>query len=202
MATNAAVRASASASASAKRNIQEGRMTAIAGFVDKGKVWIGGDSAGVVGLGLTVRADSKVFQNGEFLFGFTSSFRMGQLLRFAFNPPPINEKQDLYAYMVTNFVDAVRACLKAGGYASLKDGEESGGTFLVGVRGRLFVIDSDYQVGEALDGYDSCGCGADIIAGALYATSGMDPAKRIETALMAAENHSAGVRGPFVVMSV
>jgi hypothetical protein len=177
-------------------------MTAIAGFVDNGKVWIGGDSAGVAGFDLTVRADSKVFQNGEFLFGFTSSFRMGQLLRFSFTPPVMKQGQDLYAYMVTDFVNAVRDCLKAGGYANKKDEEERGGTFLVGVRGRLFKIEGDYQVGEPLGGYDACGCGDQIIAGALFATSGMDPAGRMKLALKAAQNHSAGVRGPFCIMSL
>jgi ATP-dependent protease HslVU (ClpYQ) peptidase subunit len=47
-------------------------MTCIAGVAHEGKVWIGGDSAGVGGYDLTVRADAKVFTNGEFLFGFTS----------------------------------------------------------------------------------------------------------------------------------
>ena len=51
-------------------------------------MYIGGDRAGVAGLSLTVRADEKVFQNGEFLMGFTTSFRMGQLLRYSLKPPP------------------------------------------------------------------------------------------------------------------
>jgi hypothetical protein len=48
-------------------------VTAIAGFVHKGSVWIGGDSAGVADYDLHIRADQKVFVNGEFGFGFTSS---------------------------------------------------------------------------------------------------------------------------------
>ena len=62
-------------------------MTCIVGLEHKGKVYIGGDSAGVAGYSLSVRADQKVFINGNFIFGFTSSFRMGQILRFGFNPP-------------------------------------------------------------------------------------------------------------------
>ena len=58
-------------------------MTCIVGLVHEGVVYIGGDSAGVGGMSLTVRADEKVFQNGEFLMGFTTSFRMGQLLRYS-----------------------------------------------------------------------------------------------------------------------
>ena len=41
-------------------------MTCIVGLVHGGKVYMGGDSAGVGGYCLTVRADEKVFRNGEF----------------------------------------------------------------------------------------------------------------------------------------
>ena len=40
-------------------------MTCIVGLVHEGVVYIGGDSAGVGGMSLTVRADEKVFQNGN-----------------------------------------------------------------------------------------------------------------------------------------
>ncbi|KKO71831.1 hypothetical protein AAV32_09670 [Kerstersia gyiorum] len=60
-----------------------------------------------------------------------------------------------------------------------------------------------YQVGEAASGYDAVGCGADIALGALCATTGMaDHNSRIGLALHAAEAHSAGVRGPFTVLSI
>lgn len=172
-------------------------MTAIAGFCHDGQVWIGGDSAGVAGWDLTLRSDPKVFRRGEFIYGFTTSFRMGQLIRYRFSPPTIAEDQDVFEYMATVFVDALRDCLKAGGFATKDKEQEQGGTFLVGYRGRLFLIDGDYQVGEPLDGYDACGCGHPLVRGALFATQGMEPRQRIETALAAAEHHSAGVRGPF-----
>ena len=38
-------------------------MTAIVGLAQSGAVYIGGDSAGVSGMSLTVRADAKVFRN-------------------------------------------------------------------------------------------------------------------------------------------
>lgn len=39
-------------------------MTCIVGVVEGHTVWMGGDSAGVGGYALTVRADQKVFRNG------------------------------------------------------------------------------------------------------------------------------------------
>lgn len=178
-------------------------MTAIAGFVHENKVYIGGDSAGVGGdYSLTVRSDQKVFKNGNFLFGFTTSFRMGQLLRYSFTPPTPKEGQDVYEYMVTSFVNGLRDCLKTGGFAEREKDAESGGTFLVGYRGRLFKIESDYQVGEPVDGYDACGCGQQIAVGVLFATKGMLPDERMKLVLEATERHSAGVRGPFHVASI
>lgn len=176
-------------------------MTCIVGLVQDGKVWIGGDSAGVAGLSLTLRADAKVFRNGPFIMGFTTSFRMGQLLAHAFTPPKRHLDQDVYTYMVTDFVNATRDCLKAGGYAEKQSEGERGGTFLVAYEGRLFKVDSDYQVGEAIDAYDACGCGQEIAVGAMYATPHLEPEKRILLALEAAERFSAGVRGPFTVLS-
>jgi ATP-dependent protease HslVU (ClpYQ) peptidase subunit len=176
-------------------------MTAIVGLAHRGRVLIGGDSAGVSGLDLTVRADTKVFHNGPYLFGFTTSFRMGQLMHHALKPPP--PKQRLERFMTTRFVDAVRSCLKDGGWARKENDREEGGTFLVGVQGQLFVVYSDYQVGQAADGYAAIGSGDQIAHGALYATAGTDlsPRRRVLLALAAAERFNAGVRAPFVCLS-
>jgi len=180
-------------------------MTCIVGLIDNNKVYMGGDSASVAGWDLQLRTDWKVFRNGPFLMGFTSSWRMGQLLRFKLEPPSLfktdGTKKDIYQYMVTDFIEAVRDCLKAGGYATKINEEERGGIFLVGIEGRLFFIDSDYQVGELLDGYTAVGCGDQIARGVLYATKGKEPEWRIRLALEAAEHLSAGVRGPFVFLT-
>ena len=111
-------------------------MTCIAGLVHDGAVWLGGDSAGCSSWDLTVRADPKVFVSGSYVMGFTTSFRMGQLLRYAFTPPE-PETGDLHRFMCTSFTDALRQCLKDGGWAGKDKERESGGTFLAGTRGRL-----------------------------------------------------------------
>jgi ATP-dependent protease HslVU (ClpYQ) peptidase subunit len=177
-------------------------MTCIVGLVEKDAVYIGGDSAGVGGLDITVRAQSKVFQNGPFLMGYTSSFRMGQLLQYAFDPPVRTVSQDVYGYMVTTFADAVRECLKGGGYARKDNDVEAGGTFLVAYEGRLFTIEDDYQVYETADGFNAVGCGADYALGSMHVTGYMNPEGRIRMALETSAHFSAGVRGPFTVLKV
>ena len=175
-------------------------MTCIVGVVENGHVYIGADSAGVGGYyDLTIRRDCKVFRNGAFLLGGTSSFRMLQLLRYAFMPPVYTPDTDLEKYMATVFVDAVRQCLKDGGFAQKSNEQETGGQFLVGFHGRLFCIYADYQVEEALCQYNAVGSGANVALGALYATPMMQAKKRLELALQAAEQHNAGVRAPFCI---
>ena len=177
-------------------------MTCIAGLVHDGAVYLAGDSAGCSGWDLTVRADPKVFVSGSYVMGFTTSFRMGQLLRYAFTPPE-PETADLHRFMCTSFADALRQCLKDGGWAKKDKDQEEGGTFVVGTHGRLFFFASDYQVGEPADSYAAVGCGAGYALGALHATEGRGaaPRKRLDAALAAAERFSNGVRGPFAHVS-
>ena len=177
-------------------------MTCIVGFVEGDTVWMGGDSAGVAGYDLTVRADQKIFKNGPMLFGFTSSFRMGQLLRWALTIPDHDPRVDIEKYMSTTFVNAVRECLKTNGWATTENGHESAGHFLVGYKGRLFHVQGDYQVGIPLDGYAATGCGDQIAHGALFASREVAGRDRVELALRAAERFSAGVRAPFHIDSL
>jgi ATP-dependent protease HslVU (ClpYQ) peptidase subunit len=171
-------------------------MTCIVGIVHKGDVYIGGDSAGVAGLAITVRADEKVFVNGPFIMGFTTSFRMGQLLRYKFNAPKQTTNMDDMKYMVTDFIDAAVKCFNDNGFGDKK----SGGTFLVGYNSKLYKIDSDFQVGIPADQYAACGCGDDIALGSLYSTVGKKPEERIKLALEAASKFNAGVCAPFVIL--
>jgi len=174
-------------------------MTCIIGLVDSEKIYMGCDSAGVAGLDICGRADQKIFKVDNFIMGFTSSFRMGQLLRYDFNPSKRHPDIDVYKYMVTEFINEVRSCLKRGGYASKENETEKGGTFLVGYAGNLFRIGSDYQVGQNILPFDSCGCGQNYALGSLYTTKedNIKSSERILIALKAAQEFSAGVRGPF-----
>ena len=51
-------------------------MTCIVGLLHNKTIYIGGDSAGSNSSDLRVRKDTKVFENGPFLMGFTTSFRI------------------------------------------------------------------------------------------------------------------------------
>lgn len=182
-------------------------MTCIVGFIEKDIVYIGGDSAGVGGYDLQIRKDVKVFKNGPFIMGFTTSFRMGQLLMSSkFKPKKQLSKQSDYDYMITTFIDNIRKLFKDNGFEKKYiDGELKGGTFLVGYKGNLYEIDEDFQVGVREEDYSSVGCGSQIALGAMYILNydkDKVPEQRIEESLKAAERFSAGVSGPFNIVSM
>lgn len=185
-------------------------MTCIVGIARaNGEVWIGGDSAGTnADSQQTIETTEKVFfvrnahSGDEFLLGCSTSFRMIDLLKYQLIPPEV-DGNNLHRYMVIAFVEAVRTCLKEGGFAKKEDEREEGGYFLVGFRGRLFEVGSDYHVSEAQCGYHAIGSGDDLALGALFATRDLDdPEARLKLALHAAAYHNSDVREPFIIRHI
>lgn len=179
-------------------------MTCIVGVVHKTGVYLGGDSAGVGDVedaSLSITAHPKVFVNGKFIMGFTSSFRMGQLLQYVFKPPSKRSGMNDMEYMVSVFIPSLRKCFEKSGFGRIEEGRDnSGGTFLVGFNGKLYTIYEDFQVMEKLSSFVACGCGDDLALGAMHATEGMEPTKRLMIALEAAAKFSAGVAPPFHIV--
>ncbi len=175
-------------------------MTAIVGLKHEGDVWVGADSMGIRNEEVKMTLDiPKVFRNGEFLIGYSGHLRSGQLLQYQLKPSPIKDDCDLVEYMVKWFVEDVRECLKAGGYAQTENGIESGATFLVAVRGRLFEVDPGYQVVEHSAGYSAIGSAIQFCLASLFNTPCHPPEKRVLAALMTAAHFDPYCGGPFVV---
>lgn len=180
-------------------------MTCIVGVrCEGGRVLLGGDLGGFAGWNHAPRRDPKVFARPDGMaIGFTSSYRMGDLLRYSlkFDAPGEGESIDRWAR--TTFVDAVRKCFSEGGFLTKDKEQEAGGQFLVGYRGRLFAVGGDFQVGEPRVGFDSVGVGKNVALGALHVLGAdgrpsVKQAKRIaRDALGASEMFCGGVRGPY-----
>lgn len=172
--------------------------TCVVGLVQDGNIYLGADSAGTDGhLNQEFRADEKVFTNGQFVLGGTSSFRMLQLLRYKFEPPKQSQNQSDMKYMVSDFIDAVLKCFKDNNYGKEKEGIMEGGSFLVGYNGQLYSIYEDFQVSLSTTNYNAVGCGAGFALGSMFSSKGKKPKERLKLALEAASFHSAGVSPPF-----
>ncbi len=186
-------------------------MTCIVGLHDKktGTVYIGGDSAGVDAWHqLQVRGDPKVFRKSGHLFGYTTSFRFGQIVRHDFKAPKISSTaykdrgRDAHAYDIANEMLRVTKDRK---FAKVHDERATGGTLLVAWHGSLYEINDDFQYGKVVRGYAAVGCAGMLALGSLWTTSHADwldiqPRERVRLALEAAAAHSAGVYKPFKIL--
>lgn len=177
-------------------------MTCIVAIVEDGVVTMGADSlsSDVRRYDVRILKTPKLFENGPFLIGYTTSWRMGQLLQYRLGIEVRHPDTDATEFMATTFVDAVRRCLKEGGWAEKEKEQETGGTFLVGYEGHLFYVQDDYSVLESADGFDACGSGDRHALAALHATGGKSARERITLALEAAERFTAYVRRPWHIL--
>lgn len=179
-------------------------MTVIAGYTHKGHVWLGGDSLRSNGHNGQAYRESKVFRNGDFLIGATGSVRVAQLLRYSFSPPEYSEGDDIMAFMVNDFVESIRTLFRERGVMREDEGEDKGGEFLVGYRGQLYHIESDFQVGNPSFPFDACGSGEQYAHGAMYATKGAffsSPEKFVTNALRAASEFAVGCAPPYHIVT-
>lgn len=178
-------------------------MTCIVGIQHRGKVYVGGDSLGVAhNYAVRVRDDKKVFTVGNFVIGFTSSYRMGNILQHHLKPPKLpTRRKSLTPYMVREFVPHIQELFVKHKYGTVKDGQQAGGEFIIGIAGELFTIESDFQVAQSSSGYDAVGSGYQVALGSLYSTEKMKnrPRDRIRMALAASEELTGAVRRPFTI---
>ena len=174
-------------------------MTCIVGHKTKDNVYIGGDSAGASGRDIIIRADEKIFKNGEFIFGFTSSFRMGQILRYNFTPPKRKENIPDDEYLYNDFIGEVIKVFKKNGYAKVDSNQVEGGVFLFGYKNELYYVGSDFQIGKSIKDYNSVGCGDNYALGCFHALENekLPIEMKIKKALETAEEFSTAVRRPF-----
>ncbi len=138
---------------------------------------------------------------GDFIIGYTSSFRMGQILQYNLDIEKQKDDIDDLRYMATIFIESVRKSFGEGGYREIESERESGGFFLVGYKGKIYSIGDDFQVNSSIDGFTSVGSGESYALGSLFETKGEAPFIRLEKALSAASYFSGAVCPPFTIVS-
>lgn len=173
-------------------------MTCIVGVEHNNKVYIGGDSMAAAGWDSHTIDFKKVFRNGEFLIGYSNSFRMGQLLQHSLSIPKQNNIDD-YSYIITCVVPTVQELFIDNRFGKLSDNRVEGGDFLLGYRGKLYKIDSDFQVMRYKSGVYALGCGYAYALGSVITNKSDDVKERILTALSVSAEFSNGVCPPFYV---
>lgn len=174
-------------------------MTCIIGLEYEGRVYIGGDSMSSSGNDRLETRLRKVFRAGPFLIGYTTSFRMGQILQYHLSVRQQQDGETDERYMVVAFVEAARECLKDKGFTTINSNNEQAGSFLVGYKSSLYEVCSDFQVNQWVSGIATLGAGTEYALGAMVALDTLKPEERIKRALEITCQLCPTVCGPFVV---
>ena len=137
-------------------------MTCIVGLEYNGGVVIGGDVQGTGHNNKIVHTQPKVFNKRGIIFGFTTSYRFGQLLEHALPDPVIPDDPDeIYRWLITVIVPSIKSTLKDNGY-------DGGGNCLIGVKDQLWELQNDFSVLRSVKGYGSVGSGYEYATGCLF----------------------------------
>lgn len=192
-------------------------MTCVVGLVANSKVYIGADSLGsgngvkqvyntpkLAVLDINYRKDKYSLQQVPMLIGYTSSYRMGDLLRYKLTPPPLDTIQGINDYLVVDFIPELIKCFEENHFAKTKEGSKSGGNFLIGFEERLFQVQDDFSVLEPECAYTAVGSGQEFAMGAMYALSSVtiSPEEQVREAIEAASEFSTTVGGPITVLNI
>jgi len=169
-------------------------MTCIVAYKDLyGKIYMGGDDIAAYpdseSYAKRSYAHSKIFTKTlkndvsikhpdsnprPLLIGYTTSFRMGQILEYHFDVPKLNPEtiSNNMEYMVKSFVPALYELFDDNLYIRKSDASEiSGGEFIVAFENNIFTISYDFSVMEFKGPFACVGCGQSYALGALYVAS-------------------------------
>lgn len=180
-------------------------MTCIAGIARGGKVWMAGDSATSMDDDMFVVRDPKVVKRGGMLLGCAGEVRLLNLVHHVLEIPQRKTRMTDMHYLTGPFADALARCVRAkaphiDNSADKEDGMEF--AMLIGYRGALYSMDSNYDIIRSVDDFDAIGSGGQVARGALYMAGTLAPRTALLRALSAAERYKASVRRPFRVVSV
>lgn len=185
-------------------------MTCVAAVSTADLVVMGGDCAGSNGHTVQEYADSKVFavelkpQGTRLLLGYTTSFRMGQVIQHSMDWPRFDASDEAWPWLVKCVVPVMRRLLSDHGWLEKKSEREVAGKMLIGLGSELFTMDSDFHVFPHKEhGFAAIGSGEEVALGSLHTSQALgakDPQARVHAALSAASDMTPFVRDPFTIL--
>ena len=172
-------------------------MTTIVGVCKNGNVTMGADSQVTID---STRVNSlimeKITKNNGYLIAGSGDAGPCDILQHIFIPPipTANERKNLYKFMITKFVPAMRECLEENDYKTDPSDKDSGFSMLIAFDGEIFDISDDYSVLVSEDGIYGVGNGSKWAMGALHAGAS------VQEALEVAAKKDIYTSGPFQIV--
>lgn len=135
-----------------------------------GSITLGGDKAASSDYESRVTTMPKIFKVGDFHFGYTTSFYMGQILQYGFSAPvrPVGISDHEYLFIhvrnaLTNLFEREKF-----GVRDEKSIERRFGTFIIIYRGHVYEVQDNMSMLEYTDDVTVVGCGMHCALGAIY----------------------------------
>ena len=192
-------------------------MTCIVGMQRNGVVWLGADSlASNENIKYTSDSPKLVYFPGEgnnkaLVIGFTTSWRLGQLLQYNLDVPEHYADDSDMEYIVADLIPVIRETFKEGGFlAQISNngevGREQGGSFIIAYNGILYEITADFSVIAPKEGYVAVGSGYLVATGAIafhkINNPKAHPLKTLHKVLEATSKHNPFTAPPFIFAKV
>ena len=191
-------------------------MTCIVALTNKTGIYMGADMGSVQKDQFRVRYDRKLFEriflDVPTLFGFSGSYRMGQLLSiFNFEDFHINRaiqtNDELHLFLIAEFIPKLIKFMEANDCIEKENGTKKlSGDILMGLFNETFSIGRDFQISRYKEPYTAIGSGKKYALGAMHSLATtfkfeQDPEGCILTALSAA-TYDIKVRRPFITETI
>lgn len=171
-------------------------MTTIVGLCKNGTVILGADSQVTDG---DRRNNSlimeKITKNNGYLIAGSGDSTPCDILQHIFKPPvpTVAERKNMYKFMITKFVPAMREALDDNGWKPTPN-DDSGFSMLIAYDGELFDIGDDFSV--LLNDTGIYGVGN----GFKYAIGALSVGASVEKALEIAADNDIYTSGPFQIV--
>lgn len=155
-------------------------MTCIISFFNNDRIVLAGDKIGVSGNFKAIIKEPKVFFNCDFMIGYTTSFRMGQLLNHTWKPTKRKKDQSVENYIYVDTIGSIRKLFEENWFFD-KTKEDDWGIFILCYENKIFKVHTDMTITESMDHIAVCGSGREVAKGALCVL--LEYEKDIETIL-------------------
>jgi ATP-dependent protease HslVU (ClpYQ) peptidase subunit len=172
-------------------------MTTIVAICKNGNVTMGADSQVTDGTRPHRHPSmEKITKNNSWLIAGSGDSTPCDILQHIFVPPvpTVSERKDLYKFMITKFIPAIRDCLEENDWKPDQQDKDSGFNMLFAFDGEVFDIGNDLSVLINEDGIYGVGSGSQWAMGALYAGAS------VEKALEYASTNDIYTSGPFQIV--
>ena len=119
-------------------------MTCIISYKQDGKVILAGDKAGSNGFSGHLSKEPKVFTNGDFMIGYTTSFRMGQILNHLWTAPKRKVDQNTVKYLYVDVIPSIMECFDDHNFGDSK--ENKYGNFVMVYENEIYEVQGDMSM--------------------------------------------------------